>query len=211
MLPRCCLAIAISTFFCGFQLKVHAQSVPPSSPLSIDLATIGKICTGQTPLTMPGSASGQFTSENGYTFTFDAKRDLEISQSGTIMYRIEKPTLDDVAKCVSQIAVALSQRPLSEQRSCRIPSNGIESYRREFEVRRTSPEMSGGHSQLEWCSDLTATLRGEQPGAAFTVVGRSESSRSGCAPFNCPLYTYSCTLHVKADPIYLEKKSPDCP
>jgi hypothetical protein len=78
----------------------------------------------------------------------------------------------------------------------------ITGYKRVFDVTRTSPEMTGGHSQPEWCSNLTAVLQGEQgPGSKFTVVTTGETSRSTCAPLNCPVYTYSCTLHVEADPI----------
>jgi hypothetical protein len=94
---------------------------------------------------------------------------------------------------------------------CRTRANGLDHYGREFNVSRPSPEMSGGHNQSEWCNNLIASLRGEHPDGEFTSTGSSESSRSGCAPFNCPLYTYQCTVHVKADPIWKEAASSDCP
>jgi hypothetical protein len=78
----------------------------------------------------------------------------------------------------------------------------ITGYRREFDVTRLSAEMRGGHNQGEWCDNLSAILRGEQPpGTQITFVRSGETQRNTCAPANCPAYTYSCTLHVKADPL----------
>jgi hypothetical protein len=94
---------------------------------------------------------------------------------------------------------------------CRIRGNGVDRYTREFDISRPSAEMSGGHNQSEWCNNLIASLRGEHPDGEFTPTSSSESSRSGCAPFNCPLYTYQCTVHVKTDPVYKEAASSTCP
>jgi hypothetical protein len=99
----------------------------------------------------------------------------------------------------------------TQEKSCRIPSNGIERYQQDFNVTRSSPEMSGGHTQPEWCTNAIAALRGEHPNGEFSVVSSSETSRSGCAPFNCPLYTYQCTIRVKTDPLYNLRNSPNCP
>jgi len=97
------------------------------------------------------------------------------------------------------------------QRSCRIPENGVERYATEVNLPTTSPERSGGGSQPEWCNTAISLLRAQIPQGEFSVIDSSERSRSGCAPFNCPLYTYSCTVHVKSNPIYAEKISPSCP
>jgi hypothetical protein len=95
--------------------------------------------------------------------------------------------------------------------ACRDPSHGIERYAREFDTTKESPEMGGGHSQPEWCNSVIQALRGENPtGSVFSAVSSGEHSRSSCAPLNCPLYTYSCTVHVKADPVYALKDSPAC-
>ena len=80
-----------------------AQSPPP-----IDLAAIARICTGQAPLTIPGGATGTGSSQSGYTFSFTAQKDLEVTSGGVILYKIEKPTLDDVASCVAKIAGVLN-------------------------------------------------------------------------------------------------------
>jgi hypothetical protein len=185
---------------------VNAQSQPPA----IDLATIGKICSGQTSATLPGGR-GSFSDSGGYTFQFNTEKELEVSRSGQLLYKVEKLTLDDVANCVAKIAGALSQKPIPEQRECRIPSNGIERYQIDVNVPGNSPEMSGGHTQDEWCNTFKTQLSAQHKGGLFTVIDKSESTRSGCSPLNCTLYTYHCTVNVKSDPIYAYKKSPECP
>lgn len=186
-----------------------AQSMAQTPPPQIDLATIGAICSGVSTGTLPGGR-GNYTEKNGYTFEYNSDKEIEVKRSGVLLYKIDKFTPDELASCVAKIATALTKPPIPEQKSCRDPSNGIERYNREFDVQRNSPEMSGGHSQPEWCNTMTANLRGEHPLGVFSVLNSSESSRSGCAPFNCPLYTYSCTIHVKTDPIYFDKVSPAC-
>jgi hypothetical protein len=99
----------------------------------------------------------------------------------------------------------------SKSAACRDPSHGIESFAREFDTTRQSPEMGGGHSQPEWCSSAIAALRGENAaGSVFGVVSSGEHTNNHCPPLNCPQYEYSCTIHVKADPIYVLKSSPAC-
>jgi hypothetical protein len=89
---------------------------------------------------------------------------------------------------------------LSQPPSC--AGREITGYKRVFDVKRSSPEMTGGHSRLEWCNSLKTMLQVEQgSGSKFAVVTDGESSRSTCAPLNCPVYTYSCTIHVEADPL----------
>lgn len=98
-------------------------------------------------------------------------------------------------------------------RACRIPNNGIERYALEFDVNRDSGWRGGGsgYSTSNWCNDLVASLRGEHPEGIFTVIAQSEDHKNTCAPFNCPQYLYHCTVHVKADPVYFEKISSECP
>lgn len=104
----------------------------------------------------------------------------------------------------------INVNPDPAKRSCRDPSHGIERYQRTFVVTRRSGEMGGGYSQPWWCGEATEKLRGEYPGADIQKVSSSESTRNHCPPFNCPQYTYSCTLNVQADPIYFDKVSPAC-
>ncbi len=94
--------------------------------------------------------------------------------------------------------------------SCRHPSHGVERYQRSFPVTMTSPEMGGGHSQPEWCNSAKGTLAGQYPGGNFSVTGSSESTKNHCSPFNCPQYTYVCTLQVDADPVYKVAVGPEC-
>ena len=78
----------------------------------------------------------------------------------------------------------------------------ITGYRRTVEVERRSPEMTGGNTRDGWCTTLNNQLRAEHgPTARLTKISDGESSRSTCAPFNCPAYTYSCKIRVEADPI----------
>lgn len=78
----------------------------------------------------------------------------------------------------------------------------ITGYRRVIDVERRSPEMTGGNTRDGWCTTLTNQLRAEHgPTAKFTKIRDGESSRSTCAPLNCPAYSYSCTIRVEADPI----------
>jgi hypothetical protein len=74
-------------------------------------------------------------------------------------------------------------------------------FGRELDVVKQSPEMGGGHNQGEWCATAITSLRGEHPNAQFSITGMSETSRNHCPPFNCPQYTYICSIRIKADPI----------
>jgi hypothetical protein len=93
---------------------------------------------------------------------------------------------------------------------CRDESHGVESYGKDFVVDRVSPWMGGGFSQDPWCAQVTTTLMGEYPGGLFEVVGKSESKKNTCAPFNCPQYQYFCKVRVRADPVYALQASPAC-
>jgi hypothetical protein len=77
----------------------------------------------------------------------------------------------------------------------------IKAYQKEFDVTKQSPEMGGGHSQPEWCDALKGSLRKEYLGADFSVIKSGEHTNNQCPPFNCPRYVYTCTIHVRADPI----------
>ncbi|MCF1464413.1 MULTISPECIES: hypothetical protein [Rhizobium/Agrobacterium group] len=65
-----------------------------------------------------------------------------------------------------------------------------------FSVTRESGWRGGGGSPDRWCTDLTSILRGENPGAVFRIISKSETSESRCKPFNCPQYNYVCTVEV---------------
>lgn len=80
-------------------------------------------------------------------------------------------------------------------------ANSTPRYTREFDVTRESPELGGGHNQGEWCSNVIGTLRGEHPQGQFSVVTKGEHINNHCSPFNCPQYVYSCTVHIKTDPV----------
>jgi hypothetical protein len=109
------------------------------------------------------------------------------------------------------ISGAAIMPPAVAQGICRTENNGVERWGREFNTARTSPEMGGGHTQQEWCDTVINIVRGENPKSEITIGGSSETSQNHCAPFNCPQYQYTCTVHVKTDPIYYLKISPECP
>jgi hypothetical protein len=200
------LILIVSTATLGEQ-PVPAQT----PPAKVDLETIAKVCSGVSSAQAPGG-EGSYTEGDGYKFRFSSDKSLEVSRSGTLLYKIDRFSYSDYYDCIAKLANTLSRPPINSPKVCRIPENGVERFGREFDVSQRSSEMSGGHSQPEWCSSLIAILRGQNvPGSEFTAVGSSESSRSGCAPFNCPLYTYTCTVHVKTDPAYREAASPNCP
>lgn len=115
----------------------------------------------------------------------------------------------DPRQCAISI-VGLLAPLLNTPKACRDPSHGVDHFGREFDVTRESPEMGGGHNRGEWCNSAIGTLRGEFPGGEFTVRSDGEHTNNHCAPANCPQYVYSCTIHVKADPIYVEKVSSAC-
>ncbi|SAL52440.1 hypothetical protein [Caballeronia concitans] len=94
--------------------------------------------------------------------------------------------------------------------ACRDRSHGVENYRREYDVTQTSPMMGGGFDQPRWCQQAIAQLQSQNADNEYSVRGSSENSHSTCPPLNCPQYQYTCTIHVKADPIYVEKVSPAC-
>jgi hypothetical protein len=107
-----------------------------------------------------------------------------------------KSSVDPRACAITLVGMLI---PAMTPRDC--TGRTILGFGRELNVVRTSPEMGGGHNQNEWCTNAINSLRGEQPNAQFSVVGSNESTRNHCAPFNCPQYTYTCNIHIKADPI----------
>ena len=130
----------------------------------------------QTSGALQGGLKWQFTRENGFVVTRPS--------AGSVA---QNPfSFSNHEQCVAQVTT------LIEQRACTVTVAPA----RSFDVTRTSPEMSGGHTQPEWCSQVIGQLRGEYSAGTFSVLSSSETSRSGCAPFNCPLYTYHCTVHV---------------
>lgn len=96
------------------------------------------------------------------------------------------------------------------RRACRDKSHGVERYDRAFNVRRTSHWMGGGYSQLPWCTDVVASLRGEHPDSDFSIQSHSETKKTSCFPLNCPQYQYTCEVQVRTDPVYVEKTSAAC-
>ena len=205
------IALAVAFGILPFEAVAQQQPSATNAPPSVDVQAIMNFCSGQTRLTVPGNSRGSGSDKDGYTFQFNSSKDVEVTRGGILMYRVEKPTLEGMSDCVAKIYKTLSQPPIPEQKQCRIPANGVEKYKVNQDFSGNSDEMSGGHSQPEWCSKFTATLRAGHGEGTYTTVASSESTRSGCSPFNCTLYTYHCTVHVQADPIYNLKSSPDCP
>jgi hypothetical protein len=95
-------------------------------------------------------------------------------------------------------------------RECRLKSHGVERYGRVFPDGESSGWMGGGHSQEEWCSNLSNKLVAQNPGAEVKVLLKSESKKNTCYIVNCPQYNYYCKVLVKADPIYFLKPDPAC-
>lgn len=128
------------------------------------------------------------------------------------MTQIAAGEADKVRACLAPVRKRVLDLllPGKQSRACRIPSNGVDHYTREFDVTRDSPEMGGGHTQDEWCKTMISELRGEHPYAAFKVLTKSEHTNNHCPPFNCPQYVYKCTVHVWADPVFKLKVSSAC-
>jgi hypothetical protein len=102
--------------------------------------------------------------------------------------------------------------PAPHSQPCRDPSHGIERYQRVLPpVVITSEEMGGGHTQPEWCNRAIQSLAGTYRDGRFTVLSSGESTQNHCPPFNCPQYTYTCTIQVQADPVYKSAIGPECP
>jgi hypothetical protein len=153
-------AIALAVAFGISPFAVVAQQPSaPTSPPSVDVKAIMNFCSGQTTLTVPGNSRGNASDKDGYTFQFNSSKDVEVTRNGTLMYRVEKPTLEGMADCVAKIYKVLALPPIPEQKQCRIPQNGIEKYNVDQNFSGNSNEMSGGHTQPEWCSNFTATLQ----------------------------------------------------
>lgn len=124
-----------------------------------------------------------------------------------------QPVLNVQSNANNSIQVVGSNNTINAQpaiRECRLKSHGIERYGRVFDDGESSGWMGGGHSQDEWCSNLSNKLMAENPGADVVVLNHSESKKTTCAPFNCPQYNYYCEVSVKADPIYFLKADPAC-
>lgn len=109
-----------------------------------------------------------------------------------------------------RVALGVCQQRTTAIKVCRDSSHGVEQYSRVLEYSRTSPFMGGGFNQERWCEQVIAELRGQYPQANFEVNRRSETSKSVCAPFNCPNYQYTCSVAIKLEPVFVEKASPAC-
>ena len=166
-----------------------------------------RVCAGIVNQTIT-ITRGTYTDPNGAQISWSSGDSIKIERPGEIPKIVNNVGKGDYNSCISGIVQALSTQP---PRKCRIRQNGIERYTRQFLVTQSSPEMSGGHSPGEWCNTMIGGLRGQHPDGNFTAVSTSESSRSGCPPFNCPLYRYQCTVSVETDAIYKEEASPLCP
>ena len=118
-------------------------------------------------------------------------------------------TLGGATLTVSVVLMRPASLP-PQQGPCRDESHGVESYGKDFVVDRVSPWMGGGFSQDPWCAEVTGKLKGEYPNGLLEVVGKSESKKNTCAPFNCPQYQYLCKVRVRADPVYALRASPVC-
>ena len=134
--------------------------------------------------------------------------------SQNVLQRNLAETLKETRNCRLQIwndmKTSFQLAQPSTPKACRDKTHGVEKYAREFDVTRTSQWMGGGYSQDPWCTDVMNQLRTELPDGSFNKISSSERSETKCAPFNCPQYQYTCTVHVKADPIYFEKVSSAC-
>jgi hypothetical protein len=126
----------------------------------------------------------------------------------TFSQQVSAPNGVAVGRDINNSPVTVNPNPSTL--TCRHPSHGIERYQRSFPVTMTSPEMGGGHSQPEWCNSVIGTLSGQYPGGHFTISGSSESAKNHCPPFNCPQYTYVCTVNADADPVYKTAVGPEC-
>ncbi|WP_277981182.1 hypothetical protein [Sphingomonas phyllosphaerae] len=97
-------------------------------------------------------------------------------------------------------------------RLCRIPENGVETWRTETIERGQSDWRGGGGSPERYCAEFQETLKGRYTAPVnFQVVASSEQSRSTCGPFNCTQYQYACTVSIKRDPVYNQARSRNCP
>ena len=106
----------------------------------------------------------------------------------------------------------ITVNPAPHSQPCRDPSHGVERYQRVLPPTvMTSEEMGGGHNQGEWCNRAMQTLAGQYRDGRFTALSSGESTNNHCAPFNCPQYTYTCTIQVEADPVYKSAVGPECP
>jgi len=100
--------------------------------------------------------------------------------------------------------------PVPTPTACREKAHGVEKFQRVTSVSKISNPMGGGFNQVAWCNQAIAELRAQNPEGAFEVESSSETSRSTCAPFNCPQYQYTCTVRASTDPLYVEKLSSAC-
>ncbi|MBY3544795.1 patatin-like phospholipase family protein [Rhizobium laguerreae] len=114
----------------------------------------------------------------------------------------------------SSLNVALQAIEIQAQEAptaCRDPSHGVERYQIDNVIKRTSDWMQGGHSRTEWCDTVISSLRPDYSAdALLEIADTSEETRSTCRPFNCVQYRYTCSVRVRAGPIYNEKASAAC-
>lgn len=200
------LALAILTLGGRSYSQPATPSTPPQSN-GLDADFIVRVCAGIVNQQITISR-GTFQDQSGATLSWSNGDTIVVTRSGDISRTINNVGQGDYNSCVAKFVQGWSSQA---PRSCQIRQNGVDHYTRSFTTTGSSPEMSGGHSPAEWCNTMIGNLRGQHPDGRFTAVGSSESSRSGCAPFNCPLYTYQCSVSVDTEPVFKEATSSLCP
>jgi hypothetical protein len=206
-------------------------AVTTAEAQSLDPAVIEKVAGTTRSMCLSGSQYDLEVNADGSLSLLKklapgAEGKIRITQNagagGALNYKDEGKRIEadkNIIGCISQnlpvlLTAAGARLPATPApRACRIRTNGIERYGREFDVPRDSGWRGGGsgYSTGNWCAELIASLRSEHPDGDFSVVTQSENQKNTCAPFNCPQYLYHCTVHVKTDPVFYEKVSADCP
>jgi hypothetical protein len=99
---------------------------------------------------------------------------------------------------------------------CRNPSNGVERYTTELDVTGDSGWRRTARYEIGYCNELVSQLRGKTdqngrlmyPNGDFVILTGTWKQQSRCPPLNCPEYQYTCTVHVRANPLYKAAASP---
>lgn len=112
---------------------------------------------------------------------------------------------------VTSASASIDGVPFLETRltlRCPAVPNSPPIFKTDRVISDTSPRMSGGHDQREFCNRVAASSGINLQNSIVTILSSSESARKSW--IGHVDYTYSCTVRIQADPINEDFKISEC-
>lgn len=109
------------------------------------------------------------------------------------------------------VAIGIGQaKPFEEQcyALCRTPAHGVETWQTSNPWKGQTGRLPGGSGQDAECAIVKAAALASHPGAIIDITATSETSQRDL--LGQVTYQYFCEGVMKENPVYVEKRAPDC-